>query len=99
MKKSATAKHLRLSVVALFLAFCLAAALPVCAATGGSISGTISDPSGAVIPGALLKLVNTGQQTTYRVTTDKQGFYSFPDLPVGNYQLTISDFACRVNVN
>ena len=71
-------------VILLFSAVCL------WAATGGSISGTIADPSGALIPGALLTLVNTGQQTTYQAFADKQGFYSFPDLPVGRYALTIA---------
>src|ERR1700761_439006 len=60
------------------------------AATGGSISGTVSDPSGAVVSGAALSLVNTAQQTTYEVHSDKQGMYSFPNLPVGQYDLTIS---------
>src|SRR5271170_1328653 len=60
------------------------------AATGGSISGTVTDPTGAFVPGAALKLVNTSQQTTYQVIADKQGFYSFPNLPVGHYELTIS---------
>jgi hypothetical protein len=68
----------------------LLAALQMHAATGGSISGTLLDPSGAAISGAALKLVNTGLQTTYQVTSDKQGFYSFPNLPVGRYELTIS---------
>jgi hypothetical protein len=66
------------------------AALQMHAATGGSISGTLLDPSGAAISGAALKLVNTGLQTTYQVTSDKQGYYSFPNLPVGHYELTIS---------
>jgi hypothetical protein len=60
------------------------------AATGGSISGVVRDPSGAVIPGAELVVVNTGQQTVYRAQSDKQGLYSFPNLPVGQYDLTIS---------
>jgi hypothetical protein len=59
-------------------------------ATGGSISGVIADPSGAVIPGAALRLVNTARQTTYQNVSDSQGRYSFPNLPVGHYDLTIS---------
>jgi hypothetical protein len=64
--------------------------IPLCASVGGSISGTVVDPSGALIPGATLRLVNTAQQTIYRTAADKQGFYSFPNLPVGRYDLTIS---------
>src|SRR5580693_6357178 len=55
------------------------------AATGGSISGTVADPIGAVIPGAALRLVNAAQQTTYQAVSDTSGFYSFPTLPVGHY--------------
>jgi hypothetical protein len=60
------------------------------AATGGSISGAISDPSGAAIPGASLTLINDARQTPYRTLSDRQGLYSFPNLPVGHYTLTIA---------
>jgi hypothetical protein len=62
--------------------------MPAAAAVGGSISGTVTDRSGAVVAGATLKLVNTSQQTTYQTVSDKQGLYSFPNLPVGHYDLT-----------
>ncbi len=58
------------------------------AATGGSVSGTVADKSGAIVAGATLKLVNIAQQTTYQAISDKQGLYSFPNLPVGHYDLT-----------
>lgn len=61
---------------------------PLFAASGGSISGTVLDKSGAGVPGATLTLVNTGQQTTYHVVANGQGLYSFPNLPVGHYDLT-----------
>lgn len=57
-------------------------------ATGGSISGAVADKSGAVISGAMLKLVNPAQQITYQAISDKQGYYSFPNLPVGHYNLS-----------
>jgi hypothetical protein len=78
----------RLSSLAISLV--LIAALPSDAATGGSISGAVVDPGGAVIPGASLTLVNTAQQTVYKAVSDKLGSYSFPNLPVGHYDLTIS---------
>ena len=43
-----------------------------------------------MVAGAELKLVNTAQQTTYQVVSDRQGLYSFPNLPVGHYDLNIS---------
>jgi hypothetical protein len=72
------------------IAFLLLTSASLFAATGGSISGTVTDPSGAVISGATLKLVNTAQQTVWRAVSDKQGLYSFPNLPVGHYDLTIT---------
>lgn len=68
----------------------LLASLPLHAATGGSISGTITDSTGAVVAGAALELVNTAQRITYRSISDKQGLYSFPNLAVGQYDLTIT---------
>lgn len=86
----------RLAVV-----FLLIAALPSEAATGGSISGTLADPSGAVIPGAVLSLFNISQQTSYQTVSNSQGLYSFPNLPVGRYELTISAtrFATQLKTN
>ena len=69
-----------------FLVFCCAR---VWAATGGSISGTVTDQSGASIPSASVTLVNLDLATSYKATTDAQGFYSFPNLPVGRYEMTI----------
>lgn len=60
------------------------------AATGGSITGTVRDSSGAILLNARLQLTNTAQKTSFKAITDKQGFYSFPDLPVGHYDLTVT---------
>src|SRR5438067_1214122 len=58
-------------------------------AVGGSISGTIKDSSGSVIPGVALTVTNTALGTTFKTTTDARGYYSFPSLPVGRYDLVI----------
>jgi len=55
----------------------------------GSVSGTVTDLSGAVIPGAHITLVNTALNSTFRAACDIQGFYSFPSIPVGHYDLII----------
>ena len=69
--------------------YLLLVSVPLWAATGGSISGVVADQSGALIPGAKLKLVNTAQRTIYQAFSDKQGLYSFPNLPVGRYDLSV----------
>ncbi|WP_353065663.1 carboxypeptidase regulatory-like domain-containing protein [Tunturibacter psychrotolerans] len=80
----------RTLVSTLTLAFLLSVSTLLHAATGGSISGTVTDQSGAIVMGAALKLVNIAQQTTYQAISDKQGFYIFPNLPVGHYDLIIT---------
>src|SRR6185295_18757987 len=60
------------------------------AQVGGSLSGTIKDSTGGVIPGATVSLMNTALGTALNSVTDAQGHYSFPNLPVGRYDLTVT---------
>ena len=66
--------------------------LPVAtqAAVGGSISGTVKDPTGAVIAKAVITVTNSGTSVQQTVTTNDAGAYSFPTLPVGHYNLDIA---------
>src|SRR3984893_2800365 len=57
---------------------------------GGTISGTISDRSGAVVANATVSLQNLATGVTTAVTTNAQGLYSLPNLLPGNYQQTVS---------
>jgi hypothetical protein len=59
------------------------------AAANGSLSGTVKDPSGAVIPGTKITLINQAIRAEYTALSNEEGFYSFPALPVGQYDLTI----------
>src|SRR5262252_2664211 len=63
--------------------------LAALAVAGGSLSGVIRDPTGAVVTGAKLTLVNSALKTQYQTTADARGFYSFPALTVGEYELTV----------
>src|SRR5215831_17121272 len=63
--------------------------VPALAVASGSLSGVIRDPTGAVVVGAKLTLVNSALKTQYQSSTDGGGFYSFPALPVGEYELTV----------
>jgi hypothetical protein len=47
------------------------------------------DPSGAVVRGATITLVNSALRSEYKAISNGQGFYSFPALPVGHYEVTI----------
>ncbi|MGA9508466.1 MAG: TonB-dependent receptor, partial [Candidatus Sulfotelmatobacter sp.] len=79
----------RLCVAGAVLAFTFIALTVAWASITGSISGVVTDSSGAVISGASVVAVDiqTGVRTT--VTTDAKGFYSLPTLAIGTYALEI----------
>jgi hypothetical protein len=59
------------------------------ASVGGSITGTIKDPTGRVIPGAEVLVRDTGKGIIYQARTNSGGHYTFPVLPVGHYELNV----------
>jgi hypothetical protein len=59
------------------------------AAITGSISGTVTDPTGSVVPGASVTAHNTETGIDTATQTNAQGFYSFPALPIGKYEVSI----------
>jgi Carboxypeptidase regulatory-like domain/TonB-dependent Receptor Plug Domain len=56
-------------------------------ATGGSLSGTVKDGTGAVMPGVTVVIVNTDTSLTRTVITDAGGRYVAADLPPGPYSV------------
>src|SRR6202795_3154413 len=77
--------------VGLVLTLALFVSLSVCAqVTGGTLSGTVSDPSGAGIPEAQLIIRNVATGVERTLTTNEAGFYSAVNLLAGSYQVTIS---------
>ena len=55
----------------------------------GRILGTISDSSGAVVPGAKVMVTDTATALRQEMLTNQAGAYSFSDLPIGTYSLTV----------
>lgn len=55
-----------------------------------SLRGVIHDPSGAVVSGATVKLLNTGTSQTFTTTADASGEYLFPQIPPASYTITVS---------
>jgi len=76
-------------VVLVFGVSFLASSLFGQAATA-SITGRITDASGAAIPNATLTIKNTATSATQTASSDEQGRYALLDLPIGNYDLTVS---------
>jgi hypothetical protein len=65
----------------------MAGFLLVASPVWGAVSGNIQDEKGAVIPGAMLPITNTAQGVQRKATTDVKGFYTFPSLLVGTYDI------------
>jgi Carboxypeptidase regulatory-like domain/TonB-dependent Receptor Plug Domain/TonB dependent receptor len=55
----------------------------------GTILGTVTDTSGAAVSGATVSVKNTGTGLLRTVTTDDDGNYSAPELPIGTYSVTV----------
>jgi hypothetical protein len=54
----------------------------------GSITGLVTDPSGAVVPNTVITVTNTGTSLTRTDTTDNGGRYNIANVPIGDYTLT-----------
>ena len=65
----------------------LLAILAGAAAAQQAILGTVTDSSGAAIPGAAVVVTNTGTNALFRAQTDAQGFYTVPSIPTGHYSV------------
>ncbi len=79
---------LQLPLFLLCLPFCLLGT--AWAGVGGSISGTVKDPSGAAIAQATISLVNKGTAVQRFASSDGRGTYTFPVLPIGEYVLEVN---------
>src|SRR5258708_23406986 len=55
----------------------------------GSITGRVTDKAGAMVPGANVVAVNVEAGVKTSTKTNKEGVYSFPDLPIGHYRVDI----------
>ena len=68
----------------------LLAPLSAAAAAGGELSGTVTDPKGAVVVGATVTVYpEAGGQPVATVKTDAQGQYKIPNLPPGTYTVGV----------
>ncbi len=80
-------------ILGVFLAFlfCFFVSVPVHAqVTGATLSGTVTDASGAVVAGAQISVKNNATGTSRDATADSSGFYTLPNLTPGDYEVRIS---------
>src|SRR5260370_5038745 len=80
----------RRSIISIVVLGLLSSAPSLCQSTFGSITGSVKDDSGAMVPTADVEVTNEGTGTTRRVTTGSAGVFSVPNLDLGTYKIRIS---------
>jgi hypothetical protein len=78
-----------LKPMALVLLLVAASASIVLGQANGKVSGTVSDPNGAGVPGAVIKLVNQSTKIEVNATTSESGYFTFVNLNPGVYLLKV----------
>jgi hypothetical protein len=75
----------------LAMLFVLSVGLPAMAQTfRGAINGTVTDPSGAVVPNAQVKAINKATAIEHATLSTSDGQFAFQDLPVGTYKVVVT---------
>jgi hypothetical protein len=64
----------------------------------GTISGTVKDSSGAMVPNAQVTITNTSQKTSERLQTNNVGAYVAPSLSIGSYDIQVQGAGFRSSV-
>lgn len=54
------------------------------------LAGRIVDPQDQIVPGARVRLLRASTQTVIETTSNEAGYYAFPNLPSGSYQLSVT---------
>src|ERR1700722_3830212 len=83
-------KHFKLAALFAALLLLLPTLISAQSVVTGAISGTITDPSGAVIVGATLNLKNNATGELQTTTSHADGVYQFSLLKPGTYSLTVT---------
>ena len=74
---------------AVCLSFCLAATTASAQVNTANLTGLVTDSSGAVVPNVQVKAISADTGYNREVTTDHAGYYSFQDLPIGLYHVSV----------
>lgn len=65
---------------------------------GATLLGTVSDPTGAVIPNATVSILSTATGVVRNTATNNVGLYNAPNLPAGPYQVTVAAHGFQTEV-
>src|SRR5271155_334522 len=88
MQNKSWFKFFNLSLM--FMVLCCASVLCFAQGDRGSVSGTVTDPTGSAIVGAKVTVTNVAMGTQNSTVTTGAGDYTIPELPAGQYSVTVS---------
>jgi len=77
-------------VIAIVVSALLCAIPSMAQVVKGSISGTVTDPQGAVVAGATVKAINDATGATLTTTSDSSGSFHFNLIHVGTYRVEMT---------
>src|SRR5579862_7441105 len=75
--------------ICLFLGLFLLGSIPASAQVQATIVGTVTDPSGAAVPGAHITIINSAKGFTHLYTSNSAGEYTGADIPIGEYKVEV----------
>src|SRR5437867_12393137 len=82
--------HTSRTAIALWLIACALTTLAHAQFESAMLTGVVTDPAGAVVAKAEVKITNEATNTVAATTTDSEGRYTFSNLRPGSYRITIS---------
>jgi len=77
-------------VTRIVVCFFVGALIALAQTDRGTITGTIIDPTGAVVANASIEAKNVANGQTYTATSTQTGNYTLPQLPAGSYEVTVN---------
>jgi len=79
---------MRIKIIAAIVLLALFVAAGFAQTTTASITGTVADPTGAVVPSVKVTAINVGTNGNYPATTNESGVFNLLFLPVGQYNVS-----------
>jgi Carboxypeptidase regulatory-like domain/TonB dependent receptor len=78
------------ALVAVVVVFLAAPLVSLCQSTDASLMGRVIDPQKAAVPGVSIEATNVDTNVSYTGTTNNDGLFSIPNLPPGNYRVSVA---------
>src|SRR5215510_6217076 len=90
-------KH-RATLLILAVTLCFINTMVAAQGIRATVTGRVTDPSGAVVPKSIVTVTNLGTNETRKTETNEEGDYTIPQIPPGDYSLTVEQSGFKKSV-